>query len=141
MQSWDSTRTPAFLQASSTESVEPRTWSTSPRTTFSTDFRGFRCLFSRLSAVGNMRSAQQAAFERAFTARSCSWQAFKQSMNVGPPSEPINSSASSLTAVSTNFSTRYFTRVTARTIHGQRSPAACGRTPPSDTPAKSGCIQ
>ena len=34
----------------------------------------------------------------------------------GPPSEPINSSASSLTAVSTNFSTRYFTRVTARTI-------------------------
>ena len=26
-----------------------------------TDFRGFRCLFSRLSAVGNMRSAQQAA--------------------------------------------------------------------------------
>ena len=83
MRSWDSTRTPAFLQASSTESMEPRTWSTTPRTTFSTDFRGFRCLFSRLSAIRNMRSAQQAAFERAFATRSCSWQAFKQSMNVG----------------------------------------------------------
>ena len=83
MRSWDSTHTPAFLQASSTESMEPRTWSTTPRTTFSTDFRGFRCPFSRLSAIRNMRSAQPAAFERAFATRSCSWQAFKQSMNVG----------------------------------------------------------
>ena len=31
----------------------------------------------------NMRSAQQAAFERVFATRICSWQAFKQSMNVG----------------------------------------------------------
>ena len=32
---------------------------------------------------GNMRSAQQAAFKRAFATRICSWQVFKQSMNVG----------------------------------------------------------
>ena len=63
--------------------MEPRTWSTSPRTAFSTDFRSFRCPYSRLSAMGTCaqrnKPPSNAPSPRAFAPGRLS----KQSMNVG----------------------------------------------------------